>query len=148
MQFHDEIEERLSAKRVATVVVHHKGHILMGKRADTGKWTLPGGHLETQESPHAGAIRELEEEAGHRASSLTPLESHTLPPSGDKPRLDIHTFSYEAKDRFTATSEHDPDSEVESWHWIDARGGLPSHITDNLQHNPNQALIDAGIMSA
>lgn len=38
--------------RTASVGVFSGGRILMGIRRDSGKWTLPGGHLTTLANTH------------------------------------------------------------------------------------------------
>ncbi|WP_195156044.1 NUDIX domain-containing protein [Halococcus agarilyticus] len=42
---------------------------------DAGSWTVPGGHLEFDEAPREGAVRELEEEAGIVATPDDPVLS-------------------------------------------------------------------------
>lgn len=51
----------------AGVVVVDGAEVLLVKRAAEpwlGEWSIPGGHVETGESPAAAAARELEEETG------------------------------------------------------------------------------------
>ena len=49
---------------VRGVVVNGAGEILLGRRADNGKWALINGILEPGEEPAAGLVREIEEETG------------------------------------------------------------------------------------
>ena len=49
---------------VKAVVVREDGALLLVRRADNGKWTLPAGILEPGEEPAAAAVREVEEETG------------------------------------------------------------------------------------
>ncbi|MFJ6853713.1 NUDIX hydrolase [Streptomyces sp. NPDC091271] len=49
---------------VAGAVVREDGRLLAIRRADNGKWELPGGVLELEESPEAGVSREVWEETG------------------------------------------------------------------------------------
>ena len=67
---------------VSCVVAVWKGdRVLLLKRGPTdpwkpGKWCLPGGAIDPGEGPFAGALRELEEEAGLRLSAhdILPLD--------------------------------------------------------------------------
>jgi 8-oxo-dGTP pyrophosphatase MutT (NUDIX family) len=49
---------------VAAVVVDDENRVLVVQRRDNGKWEIPGGILELDESIHAGLLREVEEETG------------------------------------------------------------------------------------
>jgi 8-oxo-dGTP diphosphatase len=49
---------------VAAVVTDDVGRVLVVQRRDNGKWEIPGGVLELDESVHAGVRREVEEETG------------------------------------------------------------------------------------
>src|SRR5215472_14950824 len=40
------------------------GRVLLGKRADVGLWTLPGGIIDPAEQPADAAVREVYEETG------------------------------------------------------------------------------------
>ena len=56
-----------NAKPCAEVLVERDGRVLLVQRAIAparGKWDIPGGFLEADEHPEAGAIRELREETG------------------------------------------------------------------------------------
>jgi 8-oxo-dGTP diphosphatase len=53
----------------AAVVLDHNKHLLLVKRGmepGKGKWCLPGGFVELDESPSEGVLRELHEETGLR----------------------------------------------------------------------------------
>lgn len=122
---------------IASVAVFDgAGRLLMGKRRDSGKWTLPGGHLEPGEAPHAAAIRELWEEATVSAS-LRHIGS------GQAGAYLIH--AYRADGVAAAPSVlHDPDQEVDAWEWIALP--LPDAVAQNLHapRNVTLALIGAG----
>ncbi|MGW6907970.1 NUDIX hydrolase [Streptomyces sp. NPDC054940] len=49
---------------VAGVVVRDDGRLLAIRRADNGRWELPGGVLEIEEAPEEGVRREVLEETG------------------------------------------------------------------------------------
>ncbi|MSR98258.1 NUDIX domain-containing protein [Arthrobacter sp. BL-252-APC-1A] len=52
---------------VAAVVFNPAGEVLLGRRADNGRWTIITGILEPGEEPGPGLLREVEEETGVRA---------------------------------------------------------------------------------
>jgi 8-oxo-dGTP diphosphatase len=56
----------LHSVSVAGAVIREDGRFLTIKRADNGKWELPGGVLELDESPEDGVRREVYEETGIR----------------------------------------------------------------------------------
>ncbi|MDT7842506.1 NUDIX hydrolase [Streptomyces justiciae] len=58
----------LHSVSVAGVVVRDDGRVLAIRRADNGTWEPPGGVLELDERPEAGAVREVLEETGIRVS--------------------------------------------------------------------------------
>ncbi|WP_419996140.1 NUDIX domain-containing protein [Streptomyces boninensis] len=58
----------LHSVSVAGVVVRDDGRVLAIRRADNGAWEPPGGVLELDERPEDGAVREVLEETGVRAS--------------------------------------------------------------------------------
>jgi ADP-ribose pyrophosphatase YjhB (NUDIX family) len=56
-----------------------------------GDWTVPGGHLEHDEGPREGGVRELHEETGLRAdpADLRLLDVQLLPPFREKRVLSV-----------------------------------------------------------
>ncbi len=73
-----------------SVILHHNGEelkiLLVQRKAEPfkGKWALPGGFLEEEETLEAGAIRELEEETGLQMDRLYQLRTFGTP--GRDPR--------------------------------------------------------------
>jgi 8-oxo-dGTP pyrophosphatase MutT (NUDIX family) len=45
-------------------IINDRGHILLGKDAEMGFWTLPGGAIDPEEHPADAAVRECFEETG------------------------------------------------------------------------------------
>jgi 8-oxo-dGTP pyrophosphatase MutT (NUDIX family) len=64
---------------VGVVLLRADGAALLQHRdnistiSDPGLWVFPGGHLESGETPFAGAMREMEEETCYRCQNLRPL---------------------------------------------------------------------------
>ena len=75
-------------------VVIHGGKVLLVRRADNGRWTLPAGILEPGEEPAIAAVREVFEETAVRCA-ITRLvgvatTDEALYPNGDRAQyLDI-----------------------------------------------------------
>jgi mutator protein MutT len=51
-------------------VINEAGEILLIRRADNGRWAMPGGALEVGETPAQGVVREALEETGVRAEAV------------------------------------------------------------------------------
>ncbi|BEL10270.1 NUDIX hydrolase [Actinoplanes sichuanensis] len=60
-----------------TVVFDEQGRLLLIQRSDNHRWAIPAGAMELGESMAECAVRELWEETGLRATSLTPYVFHT-----------------------------------------------------------------------
>lgn len=116
---------------IASVAVFDPmGRLLMGRRRDSGKWTMPGGHLEPGEGATAGAARELREEAG-LTDPLEHIGSGT-PGAG----LLVHCFRCQTIS--LPSSAADPDEEVEQWEWQDLP--LPPDVLADL-HAPRNVTL-------
>jgi 8-oxo-dGTP pyrophosphatase MutT (NUDIX family) len=57
----------------ATAVVRRNGLLLLVQERGYPQFSLPGGGLQAGETPDEAVVRELREETGLRATSLTPL---------------------------------------------------------------------------
>jgi len=68
--------------RVAGVILHREGRVLLQHRDDKpeirwpGAWAIFGGHVEEGEAPEEAARREIEEELGLRLEGPLPLVYH------------------------------------------------------------------------
>jgi 8-oxo-dGTP pyrophosphatase MutT (NUDIX family) len=60
-----------------TVVLDEQGRLLLIQRSDNHRWAIPAGAMELGESMEECAARELWEETGLRATSLTPYAFYT-----------------------------------------------------------------------
>lgn len=74
----------------SVIVEDKKGRILLGLRSDNGCWSYPGGSVELDEAVEDAAKRELMEETGLTAHSLTLFgvfsgkDTHYIYPNGDE----------------------------------------------------------------
>ena len=115
----------MDKKQVALITCYNAaGELLLGKRRDVGLWTLPGGGLDPGELPADGARRELLEETGLQARTLSVLTTIDLPGAF------LHCFS--AWVEGTPHSHNDPDNEVSEWRFVNISEGLPKEYADNL----------------
>ncbi|WP_221089279.1 NUDIX domain-containing protein [Deinococcus aquaedulcis] len=77
------------APGASVLVTDDEGRLLLLRHGHTRRWTLPGGFLEPGEHFEETAARELLEETGLRAQTLTPLDMFAGPeyrftyPNGD-----------------------------------------------------------------
>ncbi|MHC5705660.1 NUDIX hydrolase [Streptomyces tirandamycinicus] len=74
---------------VSAVVFDDAGRVLLGRRADTGGWSIIGGIPEPGEQPAAAAVREVYEETAVRcvAERVVLVQTFTRPvtyPNGDQ----------------------------------------------------------------
>jgi 8-oxo-dGTP pyrophosphatase MutT (NUDIX family) len=74
----------------ACVLRDDAGAVLLIKRSDNGAWSLPAGAMELGETLRDCAIREVLEETGLVATSVTPFAIYSRP--YDVPNLYGHTY--------------------------------------------------------
>ena len=89
------------------------GHAAAGHEGKGWVWELPAGKLEPGEPPELTARRELEEEAGRRASRWDPLGAYVSSPGVFTES--VHLFM--ARELETVTTSHEA-SEVIELHWV------------------------------
>jgi 8-oxo-dGTP pyrophosphatase MutT (NUDIX family) len=74
---------------VSAVVFDDEGRVLLGRRADTGKWSIIGGIPEPGEQPAVAAVREVYEETAVRCVAdrvvlVQALRKPVTYPNGDR----------------------------------------------------------------
>lgn len=131
------------SRSASIAVMSRDGYLLMGKRRDSGLWTLPGGGINPGETALEGAQRELLEEAGLTNVEFIPLRQETV--QGRTGRS-VEIYAYQANaghsERVRTSSKNDPDQEVAQWEWIWIGDGLPELIAAALQ-SPRNVTLDA-----
>jgi 8-oxo-dGTP pyrophosphatase MutT (NUDIX family) len=130
---------------VASVAVMNGDLLLMGKRRDNGKWTLPGGHLNPGETPHDGGLRELYEEAGIQAHALTTLGQRGI--LTDQGKF-VMVYAYYLPVETKVTTKLDPDKEITEWRWFKTANGLPKYVMENMHVSRNFVLNCLGLQKS
>lgn len=128
-----------SPSEVASVAVFRGGKLLWIVRRDTGKLTLPGGHLLPGEEPLDGARRELREETGLDPDFLEYLGDGEAG-APDRP-LRVHAFRCEDPNGGDPHPALDPDREAAAYEWRephdcpgDDAAAVPNHRNITLLH--------------
>jgi 8-oxo-dGTP pyrophosphatase MutT (NUDIX family) len=70
-------DQKLIVIATRAVVREHSGHVLFVKRRDNGKWVMPSGGLELDETLVECMIRETEEETGLTVTAARPMGIYT-----------------------------------------------------------------------
>jgi len=107
----DKVAKDAEPRAAGVLVRDADGRVLFARRSGTGDygghWALFGGGVESGETDEEAARRELMEESGYQADSLTPVHEHYF--NG----LNFATFAHDAGSQFIPklTGEHD------AWAW-------------------------------
>ena len=115
-----DMPEANSMRPAAAVAIVNDDKILMLKRMDNGKWTLPGGTMELNESLIDCAVREVREETGLDVKVTDVIGTYT------DPDIRIEYSDGEVRREFTivyygtaSNSEVVIDDESSQYAWID-----------------------------
>jgi len=131
-------------RRAATIIVRKDDKFLMGTTNKNGRWTLPGGIVEDNESMHQGGIRELAEESGLETKKLKFVGSRLVESALGKP-YEVAIYEVNAPEGFKPTTKNDPDKEVARWAWHPT-DKLDKEVLANLKHPNNVALDHMGLL--
>lgn len=109
----------LPRKRMASAVLFrdHGGRILLVEPTYKDYWELPGGAVETDESPYDAAVRELREELG---LSITPgrlLVVDWVPPRPDRTEGVMFVYDGGVLTASRAAEIRLPAEELRGWAW-------------------------------
>lgn len=135
----------MSGKRLISclaVVQRTPDEVLLIRRRGNGRWTLPGGRLEPQESWCACAIRETEEEAGitlDRNGACKELVMHCKERGGIRIYYFAQWLTYQGELQNREPHLH----EELAWFRLDA---LPENMTDSVRRGLLAVLQGGGII--
>lgn len=98
-------------KRAVIALIQSGDEVLMGKRADSGKFTAPGGCVEFKEDPSDALIREVKEETGLVVDDYKMVDVMM--------GRDALVYLYSVKVKGKIDISNDPDEEFTEMAWID-----------------------------
>ncbi|MEU6864485.1 NUDIX domain-containing protein [Streptomyces sp. NPDC046876] len=119
---------------VSAIVVDGHGRVLLGRRADTGRWSVVGGIAEPGEQPADTAVREVYEETGvqcvpERVVLVEMLQPFTYP-NGDVCQFQDITFRCRATGGEARVNDHE--SLEVAWFAPDALPPLEPFALDRI----------------
>ncbi len=116
-------------------------HLLLTRRSDTGRWSLPAGIVEPFEQPAASILRELEEETRITAEverlALLRTDPDVVYPNGDRCQFVAMCF----RCRYVSGEAQVGDEESTEVAWF-AADELPDELSDIQQRRIRCALED------
>ena len=114
-------------------VLDEQGRVLLGRRADTGAWTLPGGIIDPAEQPADAAIREIFEETGVVAvpEALTSISVSPLVTYSNGDQVQYLEYCFRCRAVGGGASANDDELIEAGWHAPDDLPDL-SAITGRL----------------
>jgi ADP-ribose pyrophosphatase YjhB (NUDIX family) len=111
----------------AGVVLDDDGRVLLGRRADTGTWGVPGGIVEPGEEPADGVVREIYEETGVIAVpeliAGVSVSGRVTYPNGDQ--VQYLEVLFRCRAAGGTARVNDSESVEVSWHTVESVAGLP-----------------------
>jgi ADP-ribose pyrophosphatase YjhB (NUDIX family) len=109
-------------------VIDGRGRILLVRRADNGKWAMPGGALEVGETPAEGVVREVLEETGVRCRAVALVGVFDSRLCGTLSRHHLYQFTFLCQP-LNASAPEAPSHAVEVLDvgWF-PEGGLPEGL--------------------
>lgn len=93
------------------------GRVLLVEPAYKDYWEIPGGTVEGNESPHAAAVREVQEELGLTLSVGRLLVVDWLPPRTDRTEGVMFIYAGGHLEPDQVTGIRLPPAELRSWAW-------------------------------
>jgi ADP-ribose pyrophosphatase YjhB (NUDIX family) len=129
---------RQARKRVAADVLirDEAGRVLLVDPTYKEGWDLPGGMVEANESPQAGALRELDEELGLAPTLGRPLVVEWVGAHGPWDDQVVFVFDGGVIARDHVTGIRARDREIAAWRFFDvdaARDKMREHVWRRLR---------------
>ncbi|MFQ6395958.1 NUDIX hydrolase [Nocardia sp. KC 131] len=121
---------------VGAVVFDDRGKLLLGRRADSGKWAIIAGMPDPGEQPAACAVREVYEETAVRCVAERIVMVRAMPPH-TYPNGDICQFmdiTIRCRAVGGAARVNDEESLEIAWFDVDALPELPEHELLRIAH--------------
>lgn len=119
---------------VTAVVVDDRGRVLLGRRSDTGRWSVVGGIAEPGEQPADTAVREVYEETAVRCVPervvLVQMLAPVTYPNGDVCQFQDITFRCRAVGGEARANDHE--SLEVAWFEVDALPPLEAFALDRI----------------
>ena len=130
-----------SLRHVAAICIAVKdGEVLLARRhpdlSEGGKWSIPGGYVNRDETALEGAVREVREETGW---DVTDVRLFRINDNPDRPDSDRQTIDF----IFTATAAEKigkPDWETSELGWF-SFDALPPHDEISFDHSDSLQLF-------
>jgi 8-oxo-dGTP diphosphatase len=113
---------------VSAVVLNPAGELLLGRRTDDGRWSVPSGFIEPGEQPATAVVREVEEETGLTVvpERLSSVVSHPHGyPNGD--RCEYLNLGFRCRLVAGTARVNDDESVAVGWFPLDRLPELDEH---------------------
>ncbi|WP_422773906.1 NUDIX hydrolase [Plantactinospora sp. WMMC1484] len=129
---------------VSAVVCNEAGELLLGKRADDGRWSVISGFVEPDEQPAEALVREVFEETGVRVApervSSVLAHPHTYP-NGD--RCQFLNIGFRCRLIEGVARVNDDESVAVGWFAQDELPPLDAHARTTIAHALAPATVGA-----
>lgn len=114
---------------VSGVIIYSKDKILLCLRTNDGDWSIPKGHVQVNETPVKGAVRELAEETKiYIPESELELVSFGMRTKSDGTPGLLYLYKHEAAGQYVPTLDH----EHEAWGYFTV-GNYPKPLDKILK---------------
>lgn len=121
---------------VSAVVLDNENRVLLGRRADTGRWAVPSGIPEPGEEPAEAAVREIYEECGVRCTPERVASVRLGDPitysNGD--RCQYITINFRCRYAGGEARVHDDESIEVAWFRLGRLPSLDTVAAEAIEH--------------